>query len=128
MTTPNLHLLAVDDDAFLLELLQRGLSHYGIDVDTAMSAQDAAKTLTNLSPDFVLVDVNIPGMSTADLSQLVAQHASSRFLLFSAEDPSRMRRLCQNVGAHGWLSKSSSIDDLARELRKLHKKTQEVAP
>lgn len=118
--TDVLRLLAVDDDRMVLDLLQRGLSREGIEVDVASSPADAARILARSTPDFVLVDANIPGMSSADLAHLVATHAGARFVLFSADDPGKLRRLSASVGAHAWLSKSSPLAELAQQIRQLH--------
>lgn len=120
--TTSIRLLAVDDDQLVLDLLKRGLAHEGMTVDVASSHVSAAQILSASTPDLVLVDANIPGMSHAHLAELVGAHPPARFVIFSAEDPAVLRRLASGVGAHGWLSKSAPLPELARQLRDLHAK------
>ncbi len=121
MTTPDLRLLVVDDDALQLELVQRALGHEGFVVETTSTLTGATAAVDQFCPDVVLVDVNIPGMSGDDLRTFVATGGGrARVFLFSASDGSHLKRLAATVGAHGWLSKSSALPEIARRLRELH--------
>lgn len=121
MTASDLRLLVVDDDPMQLELVQRSLGHEGFVVETSSTLAAASAAVARFVPDVVLVDVNIPGMSRDDLRGFVAAGGGhARVLLFSAEDGSRLKTLAASLGAHGWLSKSSALPEIARQLRELH--------
>jgi two-component system OmpR family response regulator len=114
-------LLVVDDDPMLLEMIRRGLGGEGFAVETTTSPRSAGDAMKAFDPEIVLVDVNIPGMSDDDLGALVrAKGERARVLLFSAHDGSRLRALAARVGADGWVSKSSELADLAKQLRRIH--------
>lgn len=55
-------ILAVDDDQDNLNLLAGLLEHEGYRVETAISGEDALERLKTLTPDLVLLDINMPGM------------------------------------------------------------------
>lgn len=121
MSSADVRLLVVDDDPMQLELVQRALGHEGFVVETTSSLAAAKAAVESFGPDLVLVDVNIPGMSNEDLRGFVATGgARARVLLFSASDGSHLKTLAARLGAHGWLSKSSALPDIARQLRELH--------
>ena len=121
MKQDDLRLLVVDDDPMQLELVQRALGHEGFVVETTSSLAGAAAAVQRFGPHVVLVDVNIPGMSRDDLRGFVATGGSrARVLLFSAEDGSHLKSLAAKLGAHGWLSKSAALPEIARRLREIH--------
>jgi DNA-binding response OmpR family regulator len=114
-------LLVVDDDPMQLELVQRALGHEGFVVETSSTIAAAAVAVESFGPDVVLVDVNMPGMSSDDLRGFVERGGGrARVLLFSASDGSHLKSLAARLGAHGWLSKSSALPEIARQLSALH--------
>ncbi len=56
-------ILAVDDDQDNLTLLAEVLRHEGYRVETALSGEDSLERLKTISPDLILLDINMPGMS-----------------------------------------------------------------
>jgi PAS domain S-box-containing protein len=56
-----LHILVLDDDASVRELLALALSKCGASVTLASSVDDALSLLPNLSPDVVISDIAMPG-------------------------------------------------------------------
>lgn len=54
--------LVVDDDAQVREFLQRALSNKGYEVVTATNGRDCLELAAQLSPDFITLDVEMPGM------------------------------------------------------------------
>lgn len=56
-------ILAVDDDQDNLNLLAGLLQHEGYRVETAISGEEALERLKSITPDLVLLDINMPGMS-----------------------------------------------------------------
>ena len=118
MSSNKLRLLVVDDDPMQLELVQRALGYEGFAVETASNLATAVVALEQSRPQIVLVDVNIPGMSRADLRGFVERGSlRARVLLFSAADITQLRRLAAELGAYGWLSKSNELSVLATQLR-----------
>ena len=63
------HLLVVDDDARLRELLRRYLSDNGFRVTAAADAQEARANLASFAFDLIVLDVMMPGDSGLDLTR-----------------------------------------------------------
>ncbi|WP_327124242.1 response regulator [Nitrincola sp. A-D6] len=64
------HLLIVDDDVSLCELLSNYLSHEGFQVSLAHSAEAAQQWIsTNQVPDLIILDIMMPGKSGLELLQ-----------------------------------------------------------
>jgi two-component system phosphate regulon response regulator OmpR len=62
------HLLVVDDDARLRELLRRYLSENGFRVTVAADAKEARANLASFAFDLIVLDVMMPGESGLDLT------------------------------------------------------------
>ncbi len=63
------HLLVVDDDARLRELLRRYLSDNGFRLTLAANAQEARASLAGFAFDLIVLDVMMPGESGLDLTR-----------------------------------------------------------
>ena len=68
MPSPNLHrhpdphVLIVEDEQRLRDLLLRSLTNWGFEASAARSAEEAMRSLEAHPPDIVLLDLNLPGM------------------------------------------------------------------
>lgn len=111
--------LLIDDDPMQLELLSRSLGYEGFEVHTLSDPKQAEDTVRNLVPDFVLLDLNIPGVTGSALIEAVRAVAgdSTRVYIMSAADESKLRTLAANAKAHGYISKSMSSSDIAKKLK-----------
>lgn len=110
--------LVVDDEQSVRLVLRRFLSRVGWSVIEAESAEQALALLNrSATPDLVICDLNMPGMSGAALFLRIAgQHPllGSRVVLTSGDVASAEREL-QRAGLRcPILGKPFSLDDLAR--------------
>lgn len=61
--TNSRRILVVDDDSASLEIIHEALKWEGYIVRTAEAGADALKTISEWTPDLVILDVNMPGMN-----------------------------------------------------------------
>jgi DNA-binding NtrC family response regulator len=59
---PDPHVLIVEDEQRLRDLLLRSLTNWGFDASAARSAEEAMRHSDVSPPDIVLLDLNLPGM------------------------------------------------------------------
>ena len=99
------HLLVVDDDSRLRELLRRYLSDNGFRVTVAADAVEARASLASFAFDLVVLDVMMPGESGLDLTRALRGEGRAPVLLLTAmaEPEDRVNGLEQ--GADDYLSK-----------------------
>jgi DNA-binding response OmpR family regulator len=64
-------ILAVDDDAAVLRVIEGHLVRHGYVVKTATSGEEALGILATLTPAALILDVMMPGISGYDLCHLV---------------------------------------------------------
>src|ERR1039458_6879671 len=55
-------LLLVDDDAVFRRVMAGELGRIGYDVDTVGTGEEAIQLVASMEPDFVLLDLRLPGM------------------------------------------------------------------
>ncbi len=115
-----LKVLVVDDDPLQLEMIQRSLSLEGFEVTVTKAALGVTSLVRSFAPDVVLIDVNIPALTGDRILTIARRHAppTTRFLLFSACDESKLRALARETG---YISKSVGGGVIAARLRSLCK-------
>ena len=116
---PEPHLLVVDDDARLGELLRRYLSDSGFRVTIAADASEARANLANLAFDLVVLDVMMPGESGLDLTRALRREGRVPILLLTAmaEPEDRVNGL--EEGADDYLSKPFEPRELVLRIRNI---------
>jgi PAS domain S-box-containing protein len=112
------------------EMLRRGLrAMLEAEVDweicgEAASGQDAIDKTIALSPDLVILDINMPVLNgLAAVRQILRNRPQTKVLMFTVHDSDQTIKEIQAVGAHGYLSKSNASGDLMRVVRELLENT-----
>lgn len=113
------HLLVVDDDARLRELLRRYLTESGFRITTAGDTAEARRQLASFAFDLVVLDVMLPGESGLDLTRDLQRENQLPVLLLTAmaEPEDRVNGLEQ--GADDYLSKPFEPRELVLRIRNL---------
>ncbi len=114
------HLLVVDDDMRLRELLRRYLSDNGFRVTTAGNAREARASFASFAFDLIVLDVMMPGESGLELTrELRAGGAHPPILLLTAmaEPEDRVNGLEQ--GAEDFMAKPFEPRELVLRIRNI---------
>jgi len=114
------HVLIVDDDARLLDLLRRFLSANGFRVTTAATASEARTRLAAIDFDLILLDVMMPGESGLDLAthlRRTGQTAPVLLLTAMGEAEDRIRGL--ETGAEDYVVKPFEPRELVLRMRNI---------
>src|SRR5437764_2520155 len=121
MSDTDPHLLVVDDDMRLRELLRRYLSDSGFRVTGAADAAEARAQLASFAFDLVVLDVMMPGESgielTRSLRQRAAPHVPVLLLTAMGEPEDRVNGLEQ--GADDYLAKPFEPRELVLRIRNI---------
>jgi two-component system phosphate regulon response regulator OmpR len=123
------HLLVVDDDRRIRDLLSRFLAGEGYRVSTAETAADARAKLNGLSFDLLILDVMMPGESGFDLAKAIRGESDVPILMLTARDAAESRIKGLEMGADDYLSKPFEPRELSLRIASILKRTQPtVAP
>ena len=99
-------ILVADDDPMFVRFMTELLQHAGYETATAATGDEALATITAAPPDFVLLDIVMPGMSGLDVASALRQQDSPvPFMFVSAVDDARTARRAAQYGATGFLIK-----------------------
>jgi two-component system phosphate regulon response regulator OmpR len=120
------HLLVVDDDRRIRDLLSRFLSGEGYRVTTADTATDARAKLNGLSFDLLILDVMMPGESGFDLAKAIRGNSSVPILMLTARDAAESRIRGLEIGADDYLSKPFEPRELSLRIASILRRTQPV--
>jgi two-component system phosphate regulon response regulator OmpR len=99
------HLLVVDDDERLRDLLQRYLSSNGYRVSAAADAADARALMKSMAFDLLIVDVMMPGESGLDLTRAIRAQTQTPVLMLTARGDAEDRIAGLEQGADDYLAK-----------------------
>ena len=87
------HLLLVDDDRRIRDLLSRFLCGEGYRVTTALSAKDARAKLLGLHFDLLILDVMMPGETGFELARFIRTSSSVPIVMLTARHEAESRRV-----------------------------------
>ncbi len=113
------HLLVVDDDKRLRDLLRQYLQEYGFAVSLACSAEEARSLLGNLRFDLLIVDILMPGESGLELARSLREREPTPILILSAlgEPADRLQGL--ELGVADYMPKPFEPRELLLRIRKI---------
>jgi DNA-binding response OmpR family regulator len=119
MAVKSPRVLIVDDEKDIVDVLKRGLSLKGIDVD---AFSDPLEALAEFRPgryDFVVMDIRMPRMNGFDLYRAIrSQDANVRVYFLSAYDnlQNEVNAMLSADALVGFLRKPISYSELAKLL------------
>ncbi len=125
---PNPHVLVVDDEPLVWELLGEKLGKSGFHWQGCSSAQEALKWLEQQPFDAVIADLNMPGMTGLNLLQETRKrHPHVAFLMATGEDDIRVAVEAMKQGSDDYLVKPFHLDAAVGSIRRaLEKKRLEL--
>jgi len=116
------HILVVDDEEDILELLEYNLSKEGFRVSVARDGIEALSSTHAERPDLIILDIMMPRMDGIEFCHAIRGHASLRtipilMLTAMSEEEDHVRGL--DIGADIYLSKPISLPVLVSQTRAL---------
>lgn len=121
------HLLVVDDDRRIRDLLSRFLAGEGFRVTTADNAPDARAKLTGLSFDLIILDVMMPGETGFEFARTLRGTSNVPILMLTARDAAEARIEGLSLGADDYLPKPFEPRELSLRIANILKRTQPAA-
>ncbi|MFO0995587.1 MAG: response regulator transcription factor [Alphaproteobacteria bacterium] len=117
MTEDQPHILVVDDDKRLRELLRRFLAENGFRVTAAADAAEARAKIDNLAFDLIVLDLMMPGESGLSLTQSLRKTSTVPILMLTAMGETDHRIAGLESGADDYLAKPFEPRELVLRMR-----------
>lgn len=109
--------LVVDDEAQITRVLRTALSAQGYDVRAANDPEEALRLFEEWSPDLIVTDLMMPGMSGIDLCRKVRSKTATPIIVLSVRDQERSKVEALDAGADDYVTKPFSIQELLARVR-----------
>ncbi|MFT3708888.1 MAG: response regulator [Archangium sp.] len=111
--------LVIDDSPMTVQLMTQALSGAGLAADAASDLASLDEQLGKASYDLVLVDVNMPEMYGDDVVEFlkVQRKITARLFLYSDISEEELAAKAKNVGADGYITKSSGVEHAVEVIR-----------
>ena len=113
------HILVVDDDARLRDLLSRFLQESGFLVSGAESAAQARNILKNMQFDLLVIDVMMPGETGLELLADIRKDSSIPALFLTAMNETEDRIGGLEVGADDYIAKPFEPRELILRIQRI---------
>jgi len=121
------HVLVVDDDQRIRELLKRYLSEHGYRVTTAESSSAARAHIAALAFDIVVLDVMMPGESGMALARTLRLESEVPILMLSARGEADDRIAGLEIGVDDYLPKPFEPKELLLRMENALRRWQPAA-
>lgn len=113
-------ILVVDDEESLTDLLSSALRFAGYDVDTASDGFDALRRVKSLTPDLVVLDVNMPEIDGFEVCRRIRRDGLDVPVIFlTARDDIDDLRVGFRQGGDDYLTKPFSLEELGLRIEAL---------
>jgi len=122
------HLLVVDDDRRLRDLLSAYLSKHRHRVTVAASAAEARSFLANLSFDLIVLDVMMPGENGFAFAESLRKRSDVPIVMLTARSDAADRVRGLEIGVDDYLAKPFEPRELLLRIGSVLRRTRAPAP
>jgi DNA-binding response OmpR family regulator len=120
------HILVIDDDHELVDLLREFLATEGFTVDAAYDYTSGLKRALDGEHELVVLDVMLPGGSGLELVKTVRESSKVPLLLLSAAGETVDRIIGLQSGADDYLAKPFEPRELAARIHAILRRTRDI--
>lgn len=111
------HVLIVDDDVELCQLISQYLAQDGVAVEAVHSGENGLRRALSGEHEILVLDVMLPGMSGFEVLRQVRAHSRTPVLMLTARGDEEDRILGLEMGADDYLPKPFNPRELSARLQ-----------
>ena len=126
MEKNKLHILVVDDDDRIRELIKQYLNENNFIVSTAENASDANQKLSHFQFDLIVLDVMMPGQSGFELTKEIKKQSDLPVILLTAKGEVENRIKGLEFGADDYLGKPFEPKELLLRINNIINKSKKI--
>ena len=124
LLTPEAHVLVVEDDGEMRNLIAKFLRQNGYRATGARDGREMWETLANAAVDLILLDVMLPGQSGLDLTRALRAKTQITIIMVTARGDETDRVLGLELGADDYIPKPFSRPELLARIRAVLRRAQ----
>ena len=110
-------ILVIDDEPNITRVLRGSLTAQGYDVRTANDPEEGLRTFKDWTPDLVITDLMMPGMSGVEVCRAIRLHSAIPILVLSVREHERSKVEALDAGADDYITKPFGIQELLARVR-----------
>jgi len=122
------HLLVVEDDEAIVEIIRRYFSSQGFEVSAAHNGTSMRALLKGKPVDAVLLDLGLPGEDGFVLTRYLRQHWKGALIIVTGRGESIDRVVGLELGADDYVTKPFDLRELLARVRSVLRRTVETTP
>jgi len=126
MENSKIHILIVDDDNRIRDLLKEYLRENNYIVSTAEDAENAKIKLTHFKFDLIVLDVMMPGQNGYDLTKEIKKSIEIPIILLTAKGEVENRIKGLELGADDYISKPFEPKELLLRIKNIINKNNKI--
>lgn len=117
-------ILVVDDEAKIVKVLKAYLEQSGFNVLTAADGKVALAIFQRDKPDFMILDLNLPGMDGLDVCRTVRRQSNIPILMLTARVEEADKLIGLELGADDYVVKPFSPREVVARVRTIFRRAQ----
>ncbi|WP_305033901.1 response regulator transcription factor [Ammoniphilus sp. YIM 78166] len=122
-------ILVVEDELSISTLLKFNLEKAGYSVLTAMDGREGLEVARKESPDFILLDLMLPGMDGMEVCKTLRMEKNNTpILMLTAKDEELDKILGLELGADDYMTKPFSPREVVARVRAIMRRTKHSSP
>lgn len=129
---PEPHVLAVDDEEHITELIAMALGFQGFEVERAGSGRAALAACERRRPDLIVLDVMLPDLDGFEVARRLrqAEGAGSRvpIIFLTARDTTQDKVEGLRLGSDDYVTKPFSIEELIERVKAVLRRSSGAGP
>ena len=116
--------LVVEDDEGIRDMLRYNLSSAGFSVQEASDGASGLRTARTSSPDLILLDLMLPGMSGLDFCRAVRKTSRVPIIMLTARDSEVDKIVGLELGADDYITKPFSVREVIARVNSVLRRAQ----
>jgi DNA-binding NtrC family response regulator len=117
------HVLIVDDEPRMRDMLTRAITELGFTADAARSAEQAARMVEETHPAILLLDLNLPGKDGLSfLKEVHEKHPQLQVIILTGYGTVEAAKIALRNEVADFLTKPCPLDELERALSRAHQR------
>lgn len=121
-------ILIIEDERSLADSLSYAFKKEGFEVVMAADGDEGLSQFQSKSPDLVILDLMLPGLSGEDICREIRKAGDIPILVLSAKDTETDKVVALELGANDYVTKPFSLREVIARVRGLLRRGAKAAP